>query len=94
MPALIDLEQLNRVFMNRGERPVLVLPGREPLVVVPLSEYERLVQGAPKRGPAKSAIVSQDKPQLEAKPVAPTVELVDPLQGGVTDDDQYFPEPL
>lgn len=37
---MIDLEKLYRIFSRRGERVVLLLPDTEPMVLVPLSEYE------------------------------------------------------
>jgi hypothetical protein len=105
MATTVDLEQLARVFGRRGERVVLVLPTGGPVVLVPLSEYEELVSPGrsgtrpaqtaagqvPRRNPARPLAQKPVQPQ-----VAPTeaLEAVDPLQGSLSDDDQYFPEPL
>lgn len=94
MSASVDIERLQKVFGGKGERIVIVVPGQEPLVMLPLNEYEQISAGK-KTQVNKSAETKAGKLQLgqqQPKPDAP--ELVDPLSGGLTDDDQYFPEPL
>lgn len=100
MPQIIDWERLNKLFLERGERVVLVPPQGEPLVLVPLSQYEQLLG----KGHAVSA-ETRSKPPAR-RPAAPTtpatppseassaLEPIDPPQGALQDDDQYFPEPL
>jgi hypothetical protein len=103
----VDLEQLSRVFARRGERVVLVLPQGEPVVLVPLSEYEQLARDPravtprgqpspfqplqPRRGPGRP-------PASRPQPIQPAAqeppEAIDPPQGNLLDDDAYFPEPL
>lgn len=94
MGLTVDLEKIQKVFARRGERVVLVLPDSEPLVLVPLSEYEQFGQAKLPLNPAetknKKPAPAQPKPSAKTE----TIEQVDPLQGGLEDDDQYFPEPL
>ena len=100
MGVTVDLEQLARIFGRRGERVVLVLPQGEPVVLVPLSEYEQLTLGAKGSKPIPMAVPAN--PQGRRGPGRPPVvrpsgdslEQIDPLQGQLTDDDAYFPEPL
>lgn len=101
MSALIDFEKIAKVFNRRNEKVVVVVPGMEPVVLVPLAQYDELTNkpSSLKAGEsvAKTAVKPNNQvkhqPQLPPKPVAP-VEPIDPLQGGLEDDDQYFPEPL
>lgn len=97
MAAPLDLERLARLFTRRGERVVVVLPSGDPVVLLSLPEYEKLTsRGAPtviepprdKRGSGRPA-----PPSAPATPSS-SVEAVDPPQGGMADDDQYYPEPL
>ena len=94
MSALIDIERLQKIFGRKGEKVVIVVPGQDPVVLVPLTEYEQYEQGKrpPTAGEPKVNKPPQ-KPQTPA-PKLQTPEPVDPLQGGLEDDDQYFPEPL
>lgn len=91
MPGTVDLNQLLGLVARRGERVIVVVPGQEPIVLVPVSEYERLMAGTVAQPvPEKSS--SQ---RVKTPPAAPkTLEAVDPPQGSLTDDDQYYPEPL
>ena len=100
--ATLDLERVSRLFLRRGERVVVVLPSGEHVVLVPLPEYEKLVQGssrpaageAPRERRGKSGRGSEPgSANPTAKPRG-DLEVVDPPQGGLKDDDQYFPEPL
>ena len=92
MAATVDLDQLARLFSRRGERVVLVLPSGEVVVLVPLTEYEQLVPAVakapvpPRRSPGRP-------PTARAASPAP-LEAIDPPQGQLPDDDEYFPEPL
>ncbi len=95
----IDFDQLVRVFGRSGERVVLVLPGQEPVVLVPLKEYDALtaatLAGSSRNTPKLAAVQAEVKLQpLSAAAPAKPLEVVDPLQGGLPGDDQYFPEPL
>ncbi len=65
-------------LLKRGER-VVVIGGPEPMVLLPLSEYEMLLE---------------NKTNLETAENAPYLESVDVPQGAVEDDDQYYPEPV
>lgn len=97
MASLVDIERLQKIFGRKGEKIVLVVPGQDPVVLVPLTEYENYsetkktntdeVKGKPK-------IVQTAKPATVASPKSEAPEVVDPLAGGLEDDDQYFPEPL
>lgn len=78
----IDLEKL-LPLLKRGERVVLIMPGLEPLILMSVKDYDRLMNkvAAGNKTPANS-------------PRAAAVETIDPLQGALADDDQYYPEPL
>jgi non-homologous end joining protein Ku len=99
MKVNLDLEQLNRIFSRRGEKVVLVMPEGEPMVLVPLTEYEQsrksdsLVAKIPNKD-----IKNQPKQAQVFKNSQPTnqdgLEAIDPPQGALMDDDQYFPEPI
>ncbi len=99
MPVLIDLARIQKVFGRRGERVVLIMPdSAEPVVLVPLNEYEQFSQtklplAATGAGGQNKTHKNPIKPNNTAGQ-RPQPELVDPLQGGLEDDDQYFPEPL
>ena len=93
MAANIDIERLQKAFGSKGERIVIVVPGQEPLVMVPLNEYEQMSSG--KKAPGKANEPKANR--SEVKPAPPKISLpesIDPLQGGLADDNQYFPEPL
>ena len=99
MSALIDIERLQKIFGRKGEKIVLVVPGQDPVVLVPLTEYEQY--GQSKHTPPVGEPKTNKPPVKPQPPVKPTEapkaeapEIVDPLVGGVEDDDQYFPEPL
>jgi len=118
MSWLIDLEKILRVLSRNGEKVVLALPGQEPVVLLPLSQYEKLlapVSQLSSRAPVTSPQLNSASSRPRGRPpkseinqpnmgnqrdnrsyVSPTgvVEAVDPLQGGLADDDQYYPEPL
>lgn len=102
MPGL-DLNQIVKLFTRRGERVVVILPEGEPVVLVPLSEYEKMSVARP--ASERAAHRLHDKPTPAAPPTggakpsavaapAESLEPVDPPQGGLADDDQYYPEPL
>lgn len=102
MSALIDFEKIAKVFTRHNERVVVVVPGMEPVVLVPLNQYDELVshkQPSQKpadqanKAPAKPAVPVNKPPQTQ-QPKPHQLEQIDPLQGGLDDDDQYFPEPL
>jgi len=96
MSQTIDLNELARIFSRRGEKVVVILPDSEPVVLLPLSEYEKITT-LQRTLPLKSA-----KTKISPKPIMENsiaksedkLEAVDPLQGALPDDDQYFPEPL
>ncbi|HAO81179.1 MAG TPA: hypothetical protein DEA87_00665 [Candidatus Veblenbacteria bacterium] len=94
MSALIDIERLQKIFGRKGEKVVIVVPGQDPVVLVPLTEYEQYEQG---KRPPTAGEPKVNKPPQKPQSIVPklqTPESVDPLQGGLEDDDQYFPEPL
>lgn len=82
---------------SRPEKFVVILPSGEAVVLVPLSEYEKLTASSasvpvkPSNSPATSI---KKAIRNEANSVRETVEAIDPIPGGVVEDDQYFPEPL
>lgn len=76
----LNLEQIYRIFKRRGERVVLILPNGEPVVMLPLADYENL----------SGSGLGHQRPKSDEN----NLELIDPMQGGVEGDDQYFPEPL
>lgn len=96
MASLVDLAKLQQIFSRRGERVVILLPDSEPVVLVPLMEYERLVGGAPRASQPKLAGKETEQKQISKGNSAPNpkLEAIDPPQGALADDDQYFPEPL
>lgn len=102
MPGL-DLERIAQLFARRGERVVLVLPQGELIVLVPLAEYEKLVAGSGTAAAGVGPTVRRHKPSPTVPSTMPTktytpaanpLETVDPPQGTLTNDDQYYPEPL
>lgn len=98
MSESLNLERLAKLFSHRGEKVVVVLPSGEAVVLVPLGEYEKLVAAKPL--PAVSEVRERrnggrpaTRPEGATK--APnSLEAVDPPQGALPDDDQYYPEPL
>lgn len=99
--ATIDLDRLSRLFLSRGERVVIIGSNGEPLVLVPLDEYENMATRRPNRPNAEQSKRVNVKPAApEIAPLKPqpkaqaNLEAVDPQQGAVQDDDQYYPEPL
>jgi len=92
----IDLNEFYRLFLARGERVVVVMPGHEPIVLLPLSQYESLADNLPATAHRQPKL-RPTKNETASKPTHPAVqslEAVDPLQGQLPGDDQYFPEPL
>lgn len=99
MKLNLDLEQLNRIFSQRGERVILIMPEGEPVVLVPLSEYEQLrkagglVAKLPnkdiKNQPKQAQVFKNNQQSKQDE-----LEAIDPPAGALIDDDQYFPEPL
>ncbi len=78
----LDLTKLSPM-LARGERVVVVMPAAEPVVLLPLAEYEKLLQSVPAEA---NLLNPADK--------EPILEDISPLAGSVADDDQYYPEPL
>ncbi len=78
----LDLAKLS-FLLQRGERVVVIMPAAEPVVLLTLAEYEKLLQAAP----AETNLLS---PAGEE----PVLEDISPLAGLVADDDQYYPEQL
>ena len=79
-----DLGQLIMRLAARGERVVLVGAG-EPMMILPLTEYDKL------RADQFSTEMSATD---FARPLSSPLEFIDPPQGGLADDNQYFPEPI
>ncbi len=96
MENLVDLAELKRILGRKGERVVVVVPGQEPIVLLSLTEYEQLSGGGGKAGARPQANgnsrAAAPRPASAADPAK--LEAIDPPQGTVTDDDQYYPEPL
>ena len=61
MSALIDIERLQKIFGRKGEKVVIVVPGQDPVVLVPLTEYEQYGQG--KRAPSVGELKVNKPPQ-------------------------------
>lgn len=78
----LDLTKLSPM-LARGERVVIIMPSAEPVVLLPLAEYEKLLQSVP----AEADLLNQAGRE-------PVLEDISPLAGSVADDDQYYPEPL
>ena len=76
-----DLGKLIERLIARGERVIIVGKG-EPVVVLPLPEYEKLTAG--------QAMMFNDSNRAANERLEP----VDLPSGTLADDDQYFPEPL
>ena len=124
-----DVTELLELAQRTGKQVILVAPGQEPVVLVPLAEYNKLTapesNGTPGSSQKQGALRSSGKqalPQIQSQAelsaaflglglqsaparsnssqaVTPTpqptkLEAVDPQQGGLPGDDQYFPEPL
>lgn len=96
MENLVDLAELRRILGRKGERVVVVVPGQEPIVLLSLSEYEQLTGGTGKTGARPAAGGNgRSGASKSAGPAAPAkLESIDPPQGTLEDDDQYYPEPL
>ncbi len=90
----LDLEKIQRIFTRRGERVVLVLPSGEAVVLVPLTEYEQLVPGPKPTAQPQPAVTPAPRRGPGRPPAVHPLEAIDPPQGQLPDDDQYFPEPL
>jgi len=89
---MINLEDLLRIFTARGEKVVVVPPQGDLAVILPLTEYDKL------RNHAETAVVKV-APSLvgslnNAKIHKEQMELIDPTVNSITNDDQYFPEPI
>lgn len=99
MKLNLDLEQINRIFSQRGEKVVLIMSEGEPVVLIPLSEYEQsrkfsgLVAKVPnkdiKNQPRQAQVFKNNQSASQDR-----LEAIDPPEGALMDDDQYFPEPL
>ncbi|MFH1111533.1 MAG: hypothetical protein V1712_00485 [Patescibacteria group bacterium] len=76
------LGELIERLASRGERVVIVGKG-EPVVLLPLAEYEKLTAG--------QTVMFGER---SAESTVPRLESIDPPAGALSDDDQYFPEPL
>lgn len=96
--ATIDLDRLSRVFLRHGERVVIIGSDGEPLVLVPLDEYESMMKAKPVKPAAEHQPKRANAAEIASPKVAPktqaALEPVDPPQGALKDDDQYYPEPL
>ena len=77
-----SLVELIERLSARGERVVIVGKG-EPVVILPLSEYEKLTAG-------QTMMFDDNRGRSENQ----RLESVDLPSGMMPDDDQYFPEPL
>ncbi|MFH1866493.1 MAG: hypothetical protein ABIJ81_00175 [Patescibacteria group bacterium] len=77
-----DLGKLIERLASQGERVIIIGQG-EPMVILPLNEYEKLKQFNPSL--FNERVAERSTPQLES---------IDPLSSPLPDDDQYFPEPL
>ncbi len=64
-------------LLKRGER-IVVLGDPEPMVLLPLSEYEELV----------------NKPKDDTSEESSYLEPLDTPSGTVEDEDQYYPESI
>jgi len=95
MGSQFDLNELARIFTSRGEKVVVVLPGHEPVVILPLAQYDQLVGNSVRLPNPKLSSAPGKKSVNPASSVpAQKLEAIDPPQGSLEGDDQYFPEPL
>jgi hypothetical protein len=94
MANQFDLNELARIFTSRGEKVVVVLPGYEPVVILPLKQYDQLVSNQIRTtNPKLSASLKKSVNPVKSAPVQ-KLEAIDPPAGSLESDDQYFPEPL
>ncbi|MEK7496690.1 MAG: hypothetical protein AAB657_02170 [Patescibacteria group bacterium] len=83
---------------SRPEKFVVILPSGEAVVLVSLQEYEKLT--SEKSGVAVNNQKNVKNPTEQSLPfgqmtkASQTVEAIDPLTSGLSDDDQFFPEPI
>lgn len=89
MGQLVDIEEILRIAGQNNTKVVLVVPGKEPVVMLPLSQYES-TKNKPVKVPSQSTAKSVKKETNNSEPV----ESIDPIKGAVDSDDEYFPEPL
>lgn len=99
MKLNLDLEQINRIFSQRGEKVVLIMPEGEPIVLVPLSEYEQLRKSGGLIAKLSNKDIKNQPKQAQVfknnqQSGQDGLEAIDPPAGALMDDDQYFPEPL
>ena len=87
---MMNINDIVKIFTDRGERVVVIMPDHEPVVVMPLVEYESLLPDTRQKTFNQPADY-QSPPVYESNmPIEP----VEPLGGSQLSDDQYFPEPI
>ncbi len=89
MSQLVDIEEILRIAGQDNTKVVLVVPGKEPIVMLPLSQYD-LIKPKTTKQPNQTIIKSTKKETNTHE----TIEKIDPIKGAVNGDDEYFPEPL
>lgn len=89
MGQSVDIEEILRIIGQDNTKVVLVVPGKEPLVMLPLSQYELDKNKTTKQN--SPVITKNGKKQAIS---SENIEKIDPIKGAVDSDDEYFPEPL
>ncbi len=83
---------------SRPEKFVVILPSGEAVVLVPLIEYEKLTSKKPNIQSSNQKVnkitTEQTLPFTSTTKEDKSIEAIDPLAGGLSDDDQFFPEPI
>ncbi len=83
---------------SRPEKFVVILPSGEAVVLVPLQEYEKLTSeksgGVVNNQKVVKNSTEQSLPFGQMTKANQIVEAVDPMPSGLSDDDQFFPEPI
>lgn len=92
MGQQVDIDEILRIAGQNNTKVVLVVPGKEPVVLLPLSEYEQITSGTSKLLKSSNETVKKEskKPLTQPK----NIENIDNPSSMVESDDEYYPEPL
>ena len=90
---MMSINDIVKIFTDRGERVVVIMPDHEPVVVMPLAEYESLQVAADSMPRAFTTRVKHqaNTPVYQSEP---PIEPVEPLGASQLGEDSYFPEPI
>ncbi|MBU1038806.1 hypothetical protein KKC17_01015 [Patescibacteria group bacterium] len=109
MSEVLDWQRLAALLGPVSDKVVVILPSGQTLILTSLEHYEALVKGKKnldslpiKNSLAPSATKKRGRPP-KSKPVEPIalpqsklgeVEEIGGLVGGLSNDDEYYPEPI